>query len=192
MIAAMARADPNAHASWDTRRVREALDAMEPGSGLEGTPPGIVYRGQGTDHQEDRSKYSSHGIPVPKAVVAERPAWLPVNKYLHEGKEVVQISGSSVYGWRSTIHFADGSIQTQGSSDKSTYSALDGLIKRFGFVTYRQTEHERYYTGERFEAVPVEDPSEWEEHEFGFAGPASGVTTSGWRRKPGVEPKADG
>ena len=93
----------------------------------------------------------------------------------------MQISGSSVYGFRSTIHYADGSIQTDSNSDKRTYSKLDDLIKQFGFITYKGCSHDRYFSGETFEAVPVEDPSEWEEFDT--------RTTSGWRRKAEFEIK---
>ena len=130
---------------------------------------------QQTEDKEDNASY--YGIPSPEEVVAERPTWLPVNKYLHEGKEVVKISGSAVYGFRSTIHYADGSFQTQSNSHKSTYSNLDDLIKQFGFITYKMTDHTIYYAGELFEAVPVEDPSEWEEFEYW-----RDSRTSGWRR----------
>ena len=96
----------------------------------------------------------------------------------------MQISGSSVYGFRSTIHYADGSIQTDSNSDNRTYSKLDDLIKQFGFITYKSFNHERYYAGERFEAVPVEDPSEWEEIPRGTPG-----IVSGWiRKKPSASP----
>lgn len=145
---------------------------------------GVVYRqppSAAEKERERREQEQYYGQPVPKAVVAERPAWLPVNKYLHEGKEVVKISGSAVYGWRSTIHYADGSIQTQSNSDESTYSQRDDLIKQFGFIKYKSKEHDRYYGGERFEAVPVEDPSEWEEFDTPQA--RTTVSHSGWRRK---------
>ena len=180
-IAARVRADPNAHADWDYRHVRQALDAMEPGSGLVDCAPWQNFQHSPSTaeieetERERREREKSLGTPVPTAIVAERPTWLPVNKYLHEGKEVVKISGSAVYGFRSTIHYADGSIQTQSSSTKSTYSQRDDLIKQFGFITYKSMEYERYYGGERFEAVPVEDPSEWEER--------TSVRGSGWRRK---------
>ena len=87
----------------------------------------------------------------------------------------MQISGSSVHGFRSTIHYADGSISTDSNSEKRTYSKLDHLIKQFGFITYKGKSHDRYFGGETFEAVPVEDPSEWEEFDTQSA--------SGWRRK---------
>ena len=168
-LVARVRAAPDAHADWDTRRVQEVLREMkyEENPSTRPSPP---------PSQKDRE--ANYGQPVPKAVVAERPTWLPANKYLHEGKEVVKISGSAVYGCRSTIHYADGSIQTQSSGNKSTYSKLDGLIKQFGFITYKSFNHERYYAGERFEAVPVEDPSEWEEIPRGTPG-----IVSGWIRK---------
>ena len=174
-LVARVRAAPDAHADWDTRRVQEVLREME----YEENPS---TRPSPPPSQKDRE--ANYGQPVPKAVVAERPTWLPANKYLHEGKEVVKISGSAVYGCRSTIHYADGSIQTQSSGDKSTYSKLDGLIKQFGFITYKSFDHERYYAGERFEAVPVEDPSEWEE----IPRDAPGFV-SGWiRKKPSASP----
>jgi hypothetical protein len=196
-IAARVRADPNAHAHWDYRRVRQALDAMEPNSGLVDCAPWENFQhppSAAEREREQREREKSYGTPVPKAIVAERPTWLPVNKYLHEGKEVVKISGSAVYGCRSTIHYADGSIQTEsgaGDSKSSIYSRLDGLIKQFGFITYKSMEHERYYAGPMFEAVPLEDPSEWEEIVIPRGTPVrlSGSTVSGWRRK--VERKAD-
>ena len=130
------------------------------------------------------------------------PSWLPVKiqilngilpvylngKYLHEGKEVVAISGSSVYGIRSTIHYADGSILTESSAgegtDHPTYRKWNHLIKQFGFTKYYRWEHDRYYQGELFEAVPKEDPSEWEK--FDTRPHGSGLMESGqsgWRRK---------
>jgi hypothetical protein len=80
-----------------------------------------------------------------------------MNKYVHDGKEVLRITGSAVYGSRSCVHYVDGSV---AKSEK--YNEFDSLVEKLGFIVHKSREHDRYYGGEMFEAVPPEDPDEWE------------------------------
>ena len=97
---------------------------------------------------------------------------------IHEGKEVTKIAGSAVYGARCVIYYADGSSQKSEG-----YNVYDTLIQDLGFVTYKSMEHDRYFGGESFEAVPPNDASEWEE----FDQRKNMGGQSGWRRKGMVE-----
>jgi len=74
---------------------------------------------------------------------------------MHNGKEVTKITGSAVYGTHCMIHYADGSSQKSEG-----YNVYDTLVQEFGFVTYKSMEHDRYFGGESFEAVPSNDTSE--------------------------------
>lgn len=119
---------------------------------------------------EDTEEISKLESTLTVVVLQREPSWLPVGKYMHDGKEVLKITGvsqshslcvvsgvSSVYGSRSRIHYVDGS-----SNDGTSCHSFDDLVKQFGFVIHRQREHDRYYGGDMFEAVPIEDPDEWE------------------------------
>ena len=102
---------------------------------------------------------------------------------MHDGKVVTKIVGSGVYGARCAIYYADGSSQRSEG-----YNVYDALIKEFGFVTYTSRDHDRYFGGEAFEAVPSDDASEWEqfsENPNTPGAPASALNGgySGWRRK---------
>eukprot|EP00942_MAST-04A_sp_MAST-4A-sp1_P002944 g2944.t1 len=101
------------------------------------------------------------------------------NKYMHEGKQVVRITGCGEMrsGFGSKIIYADGTTK-----ESSRYDAFDDLIEEFDFVVYKRMQTDRYHGGPSFEAVPKEDPGEWEE--FGEK-PINRMTSTqyGWRRK---------
>ena len=119
-------------------------------------------------------------ISQQKSVVMVRePSWLPLNKYEHEGKEVLRITGSMVFGQRCQVHYVDGSK----SNEYKQYTDLDALIKRFEFIVYKGYDHDRYYQGEFFTAVPPEDPTEWEHIPPPAVMPLSNAPYSGWRPK---------
>ena len=98
---------------------------------------------------------------------------------MHEGKQVVRITGCGEIcsGFGSKVIYADGTTK-----ESSRYDAFDDLIEEFDFVVYKRMATDRYHGGPSFEAVPKEDPGEWEE--FGEK-PINRMTSSqyGWRRK---------
>jgi len=106
----------------------------------------------------DKAELADYASTI-TAVVVREPSWLPLHKYMHEGKEVLQITGSSVYGQRSRVHYADGT-----STAYPGYTDLDAVIEHFGFIVYKGRDNDRYYGGEYFTAVPQEDPTDWEAH----------------------------
>mmetsp|Transcript_56691 Transcript_56691/g.90134 ORF Transcript_56691/g.90134 Transcript_56691/m.90134 type:complete len:181 (+) Transcript_56691:64-606(+) len=122
-----------------------------------GKPPCQIKLISGVCIVEDTEEISKLESTLTVVVLQREPTWLPVGKYMHDGKEVLKITGSSVYGSRSRIHYVDGS-----SKDGTSCHSFDDLVKKFGFVTHWQREHDRYYGGDMFEAVPIEDPDEWE------------------------------
>jgi hypothetical protein len=125
-----------------------------------GKPARQVQLLDGTHTLEDVDE-----LPVPESsitlvILTREPAWLPMNKYMHDGKEVLKITGSAVYGaarHSSHIHYID------GTSEKSdSYDAYDALVEEFGFVVHKSREEAPESGCEMFEAVPFEDPDEWE------------------------------
>lgn len=108
-------------------------------------------------------------------------------RYMHEGKEVVKFAGVSFFtpGCGSVMCYADGTFEESGD-----YDAFDSLIEESGFVVYRGQDHDRYYGGECFEAIPIEDhdTADWEYVEAGDVplrgtGRSMNGGYSGWRRK---------
>ena len=85
--------------------------------------------------------------------------------------------GEMRWGYGSKVIYADGTTK-----ESSRYDAFDDLIEEFDFVVYKRMATDRYHGGPSFEAVPKEDPGEWEE--FGEK-PINRMTSTqyGWRRK---------
>lgn len=112
------------------------------------------------------------------------PAWLPLNKYTHNGKEVLRMTGSSsgrmnkagCMMWTSRdhqVHYVD------GSTSPHNFKGLDRLIEDFGFVVYEGMSFAGCRQAVFFEAVPPEDPCTQEDSPVG----GGGGSFSGWRRK---------
>ena len=86
-------------------------------------------------------------------------------------------------GFGSAVCYADGTFQRSRE-----YDTFDSLIEEFDCRV--RSDHDRYYGGECFEAIPTEDhdTADWEyvlagDVPIGGAGRSMGGGFSGWRRR---------
>lgn len=101
------------------------------------------------------------------------PSWYPVGKYVHHGKDVLRFEWADNI-WRTEdlhgsimVHYTDGSatcLCDARARGRMAQSLVEDLVHRFGFVTHT-VDFTYDAFGEEFfwkEAVPPEDPSEWD------------------------------
>jgi adenylate kinase len=124
------------------------------------------------------------------------PSWYPACKYLHNDDEVLKITWGMCHNrshekYQYCIHYTDGTSVTASDEGVVTFAEDDKekarlqslfrlplqLAEQFGFITHKL----RCYSDQpcmsfSWEAVPSEDPDEWESYSDGYC-------VSGQRRK---------
>jgi len=162
-------------------------------------PPSWVKLLMGDTVLEDSAPPDSRvpdGVTIMALVSNPGPSWYPPRKYVHEGNWVLKITWRKVrnrglLSHECQVHYVDGTVlakSEEGSvygKDKAEAARIEavstfakGLADEFGFVTHKTLEYsDQPYRETTYEAVPAEDPDEWEYWSNGYDG-------SGMRRRP--------